>query len=393
MITNKGKNILAKYLIGQSQSYASYVALGIGQRPLSPGQSLPDFSNQEQLEFEVLRTPITSRGFVYDEDGNPNVVFVAEIPSEERYLFSEIGIYPGSFNPSALGLESRSVYTFGVDENWEHHTENSTVNIEEFNSPLNRGVENEDNQQSSIIVIPNLVFRSNSSNVTLLSSLRKERYENPRFLSTSLLIRGDLSFLTVNENSNNLEINPAESPYPGSHIHYNGISLNLDSNSLEDELRMAFSIVSRLDQQQEVVQSVRILVEFINADVPSPTNFAKFEIIINESELQAESKSFESNRYFVIKKKFSELIKSSNFTWSQVNSVRIYATVLELGNSAPSDNFYVCLDGLRFENVTTQNPLYGLTGYSVVRTSDGLPITKGESSSSSVEFRFALGVD
>ncbi len=391
MITNKGKNILAKYLIGQSQSYASHIALGVGPRPLSVGQSIPDFSNQEQLEFEVLRTPITSRGFVYDEDGNPNVVFVAEIPSEQRYVFSEVGVYPGRSNPSAQGLESRSIYTFGIDENWEYHTESATLNIREYTSPLSRGEGG--GEQQSIIVVPDIVFRSASNNVTFLSSERQARYENPRFLSTSLLMRGDLSFLTINGTSGNLEINPSASTYAGSHIHYNGISLNLDSNSAEDELRMAFSIVNKLDTQAENVQSVRILVEFINADVPSPTNFAKFEVIINESGLQAESKSFQSNRYFVVKKKFSELIKSSSFTWNAVNSVRIYATVLEVGSSAPSDNFYVCLDGLRFENVTTQNPLYGLTGYSVVRTSEGLPITKENNTSSSVEFRFALGVE
>jgi hypothetical protein len=49
---------------------------------------------------------------------------------------------------------------------------------------------------------------------------------------------------------------------------------------------------------------------------------------------------------------------------------------------------------LRFENTSIKNPLYGLTGYSVVRTetADGLPIIKGSNTKSLVEFRFDLSV-
>lgn len=384
MITNKGKNILAKYLLGQTQSYASYIALGIGKKPVFSGFPFADYSTQEQLEFEVLRTPITSRGFVYDDDGNPNIVFVADIPSEQRYLFTEIGIYPGKTNPSAPGLDSRSIYTFAEAENWEYHTESATLSINKTVSPLNQ------DNANNVISYPDTVFRTNSNNTLFSAPLRLNRYEDPRFLDTTMMLRGDLSFLSVNGISGQLEINPAAVNYAGSHIHYNGVSLNFDSNSAEDELRLAFSIMNKEDIQNEVVQSVRLLIEFVDSDVASPTNFARFEVLINESDPGID---FTTNRYFVIKKKLSELITSSNFTWSSVNSVRIYATVLESGNADPSENFYVALDGLRFENLTIQNPLYGLTGYSVVRTSNGRPISKEANTSSAIEFRFALGVE
>jgi hypothetical protein len=34
MITNTGKNILAKYLVGQAPAYASYIAIGCGPKPV-----------------------------------------------------------------------------------------------------------------------------------------------------------------------------------------------------------------------------------------------------------------------------------------------------------------------------------------------------------------------
>jgi len=384
LITNIGKNILAKYLIGQAQAYASYLAIGVGQRPLAVGEPFPSFATQEQLEFEVLRTPITSRGFVYDENGNPNVVFVAELPSEQRYSITEVGIFPGKSNPSAGGLDSKTVYSFSEAENWEYHTENATLGIPKFVEPLNR------DEASGRIAITETVFRTNSNNTLFSAPIRVNLFENPRFLDTTMMLRGDLSFLTPNATSGNLEVNPSAQTYAGSHIHYNGVSLDFDSNSTEDELRLAFSLLSKEDVQAESAESVRLLIEFVNADVPAPTNFARFEVILNQSDANVD---FTTNRYFIIKKKFSELIRSSNFTWNAVNSVRIYATVLEIGDSDPSENFYISLDGIRFENTTIKNPLYGLTGYSVIKTIDGRPVIKEANTGTSIEFRFGMGVE
>ncbi len=384
MITDIGKNILTKYLIGQAQSYASYVAIGVGQRPLAVGEPMSSFASQKALEFEVLRTPITSRGFVYDDNGNPNIVFVAELPSEQRYSITEIGIFPGRVNPSAEGNDSKIVYSFSEAENWEYHTETATLGISKFVEPLNR------DEASGRIAITETVFRTNSNNTIFSSPIRVNLLENPRFLDTAMMLRGDISFLSLNATSGNLEINPSASEYAGAHIHYNNISPDFDSNSTEDELRLAFSLLNKEDVQEQSPESVRLLVEFVNADVPSPTNFAKFEVVLNQSDPDID---FSSNRYFVIKKKFSELIRSSNFTWKAVNSVRIYATVLQTASSLPSENFYISLDGFRFENTTIKNPLYGLTGYSVIKTIDGRPVIKEANTGTSIEFRFGMGVE
>jgi hypothetical protein len=383
LITNFGKNVLAKYLVGQAPAYASFIAIGVGPRPLATGEPFLDFSEQEQLEFEVLRMPITSRGFVYDENGDPNVVFLSEIPTDQRYAITEVGIYPGRSNPSAPTTDSRMIYSFSESENWELHTENAATALATVVKPLN------DEEVGGVISDTfGIAFRANSNNTIFSSPIRLSLFERPRFLDRVILVRGDLSFLEIN--NGNLSIKQEEGEYFGSHIHYNGISINLDQNSAEDELRLAFSVLSKEDVQLEAVSEVRLLLEFANADIEQPSSFAKLEVVLNQSDPGV---NFTTNRYFVIKKKLGDLVKSPNFTWRTVNSVRIYATILEPGGSTPSDNFYIGLDGLRFENTTTKNPLYGLSGYSVLKTPDGKPIVKESNTSNSIEFRYGLDVE
>ncbi len=68
MITDIGKKIIGKYLIGQAPAYASYIAIGCGPTPLNTNDVTEDFSNKKSLDFEMFRVPISSRGFV-NENG------------------------------------------------------------------------------------------------------------------------------------------------------------------------------------------------------------------------------------------------------------------------------------------------------------------------------------
>jgi hypothetical protein len=58
----------------------------------------------------------------------------------------------------------------------------------------------------------------------------------------------------------------------------------------------------------------------------------------------------------------------------------------------PSEDYYIALDALRLENIATTNPLYGLTGYSVVKNTDAETIIKSPNTSNYIEFRFSVGV-
>jgi hypothetical protein len=66
--------------------------------------------------------------------------------------------------------------------------------------------------------------------------------------------------------------------------------------------------------------------------------------------------------------------------------------VIPEGGSSPTNDFYIALDGMRLENVETENPLYGMTGYTVVKSEDSLPIIKYANTANLIEFRFGLGV-
>ena len=97
----------------------------------------------------------------------------------------------------------------------------------------------------------------------------------------------------------------------------------------------------------------------------------------------------------MVKKQLQELYTTQNFTWEAVTVVKIYACVIDTGISGgplPSSDYYIALDALRLENIATTNPLYGLTGYSVIKNDTSATIIKSPNTSNYIEFRFSIGV-
>lgn len=387
MITNTGKNILAKYLVGHTPSYASHIAIGCGPKPLGP-LDFPidfaqDFSTKETLDFEMFRVPITSRGFV-NESGDSYVVFTGELPTQERYEITEVGVFSAAANPTAGVSDSRNLYSFSEAEGWEYHSSSAVTPIPFIRTRL-------DEEEGNTITAPGSLkaFFVDSENATFSYIDRRQRQETPRFLNNSVLVRGDSSFISINANGN-LVANDDISD----HIHLTGTSLNLDRNAPTDLLKLAFSIVSEqgedpLDPEAvEVVhpESVRILVEFVSGET-GQVEFANFDVILVNGENGVD---FSNNRYYVVTKQIQELSKSISFSWEAVSVIKVYTSVLFGIDQQPSDRFWVALDGLRLENVTSVNPLYGLTGYTTLKTEDELPVVKFPNSSNFVEFRFAL---
>lgn len=376
MITETGKNILAKYLIGQAPAYASYIAIGCGATPVDSGDSqaqLGDYSNQKSLEFEMFRVPITSRGYV-SEDGVSKVVLTAELPTEERYEITEVGIYSAGSNPAAGSYDSKIVYAFIPDENWEYHTATSAGAMDIIYSPLDNDTNN------NVIDQPKSVFQTNADNRIFTNQSRIDRYERCRFFNNIVVMSGD---------SSNLEIAPVTGrlvPATGSeHIHLAGANLDFNRNAPSDALKFAFSVVNKDGLSTNNPDSVRVLLSFASTDVHGTGQSAQFEIVLN-----SEDYDFETQRYFIATKNLGDLIKSTGFTWASVDVVQIYASVIVEGE--PSSDYYVCLDALRFENTNTVNPLYGLTGYSVLRTEGAAPVVKNANTTNYIEFRFAMDV-
>ena len=131
---------------------------------------------------------------------------------------------------------------------------------------------------------------------------------------------------------------------------------------------------------------------------PDGTQYARFEAEINQGSsgnLENSIADFETNRYFVVSKQLQDLYKTENFSWEVATVVKIYACVItdESGEfNVPSNNYYIALDALRLENTQTINPLYGLTGYSIVKNTNEETVIKSPNTSNYVEFRFSIGV-
>lgn len=376
MITNTGKNILAKYLIGQAPAYASYIAVGCGARPLASDANLGDYSSKEALDFEMFRVPITSRGYV-NEDGVDKIVFTAELPTEERYEISEVGVYSAAANPSAGSKDSRNIYAFTQTENWEYHSESEATAIPVVYEPLDGEANN------NIINQPYDVFQTNADNRIFTDPDRIARYERCRFLNNIISIVGDMSTITQN-------LDGSLSVDSGNHIHLNGIAARLDQNAPTDELRFAFSVVNKDGSSSDHPSSVKAIIEFADSDPFGSGEFARLEINVDHT-LGDPLYDFTQNRYFVVTKQLQELVKSTGFSWNQMNIAKVYVSVEDsLGN--PSDQYYLNLDALRLENTTTQNPLYGMTGYSVIRAPGAETLIKVANTTNFVEFRFAVGV-
>jgi len=376
MITNTGKNILAKYLIGQAPAYASYIAVGCGAQPLNSDATLGDYSEKNSLDFEMFRVPITSRGYV-NEDGIDKIVFTAELPTEERYEISEVGVYSAAANPSAGARDSRNIYAFTQTENWEYHSESEATAIPVVYEPLDGEANN------NVINQPYDVFQTNADNRIFANPQRVERYERCRFLNNIISIVGDMSTISENQDGS-LSLDS------GNHIHLNGVSASLDQNAPTDELRFAFSVANKDGSSSDIPSNIKLIVEFADSDPFGTGEFARLEASLDHTPGDPEL-DFSTNRYFVVTRQLQELVKSTGFSWSQMNIAKVYVCVSDsLGN--PSDQFYLNMDALRLENVTIQNPLYGMTGYSVIRAANAETLIKVANTTNFVEFRFAIGV-
>jgi hypothetical protein len=387
MITDKGKSIMSKYLLGQIPSYGSYIAVGCGARPLEPYVSgtLPDYSSKTELDFEMLRVPVSSKGIV-NEDGISKIVLTAELPTEERYEITEVGLYSAGFNPITGSSNSKSLLSFTQFENWKVNG-STTLNFvaEPLDDPLILNIIKDFftiNSQSLELDI----FQTNADNPIFLNDSRYLRNERSRFLNNMVVMRGDSSTFTGSAGS---------LVGAGNFIQLSGTSIDLSKYSTSDELRLAFSVLNKDGNDADIDTSkiaVRILVEFLASTVPSA--YARMEARVDHVNDNS-AFDFDVNRYFVVNKELKDINITQGFPWKSVDTIKVYAQVLTGASTANTvdDSYYVAIDALRIENKNNLNPAYGLTGYSVIRNADSLPIIKSPNTSNYIEFRFSVDVE
>ncbi|MFZ9241650.1 MAG: hypothetical protein ACO295_00455 [Sediminibacterium sp.] len=376
MITNDGKQLIAKFLLDQAPSFATHIAAGSGARPILSSASASISADIESLDFEVFRVPIIAKGFV-KENGQEKIVLKAEMPTDQRYLISEVGVFPAEVNSLADRYDSKLLLSFTTNESWNYNQTISgspqLINSEAItfnNTELDTG--NSDNNIDESF--PDFAFIASDQKIFANLS-RSARYEPPRFLNRSLLYRGNLSGISAST----FDISASSS-----YLENSNISINLGKNLPDDEIKIAFSVLSKTAASDVNPDFVRIVLQFMNDVSGNPSATANFEF----SDADMTYSESESNRYLVGTKKISDFNTSETFSWSNINKIRIYA----FADAPDPSDFYFIFDGIRLENLSTDNPLYTMVGYTVVKTDNALPVVKKENTNNFIEYRFGIGV-
>jgi hypothetical protein len=403
------------------------------------------------LDFEMFRVPISSRGYVNDNGVN-KVILTAQLPTEERYEISEVGIYSAGSNTVAGQYDSKTISAFSADENWQLSVEN-ILSGASVSSPVF--------PESQVSIIDGLNFittnapaiKTNTANGVFTNATRSARYERPRYLSNVLMLKSDTSQIFTSSVSDTSSLTIQGTP---DFLQLNGVSVDLSRNSSSDLMKLAFSIVSIDGNSSSVPDYARVIIEFSN---PDGSQYAQLQINASNARL-----NFTDNRYVVGTSRLDELFYNTGgqFSWKNVSVVRAYAAAIDrilitekqasdgkatittasshnlqvndyvaifnvdstlngyrLVTDVPTattfkfestqiistqpvlpngiaevsnNNYYVALDALRVDNISTVNPLYGLAGYSIIQNIDERTIVKSPNTNNYIEYRFILDV-
>ena len=374
MITNDGKQIIAKFLLGQAPAFATHIAAGSGPRPLETGEPSLVSASVQSLDFEVFRVPIIAKGFV-KENNIEKIVFKAEMPTSQRYLISEVGLYPAGANSVAGKYDSKLVATFTPIEQWSYVAGGAASPVLlQPDGAIDNGDEN-----SNITTTTQAQFVNSDSDI-FNNNTRSIRQEPPRLLSKALMVSGSSSYI-----NSSFDI-----PVGAAYLENSTLNFDLSRNNPTDKIKLALSLVSRDFDENTNPENIRIVVEFINnvsnIDVERPK--ATLNIGLTSADFTQDALA---NRYLVVTRDISELIKDDNFSFANINYIKIFTSVLNSG--VPTDDYFIIYDGIRIENISTLNPLYSLVGYNLISTQNALPILKSENTNNYVEYRFGIGVD
>jgi hypothetical protein len=396
----------------------------------------------------MFRVPISSRGYVNDNGVN-KIILTAQLPTEERYEISEIGIYSAGANSAAGKFDSKTISAFSTEEQWQLVLGSSIYSPGASDSAFFPEIQNSVIDGNNVIINQAPAIKTSATSDIFTDTDRAARYERPRYLSNVLLLKGDTSYVYSDGTNLNISGTPA-------FLQITGLGTDLSRNSSSDLLKLAFSVVSVDGDSPGVPDAINIIVEFSNSD---NSQYARMQIEATDLVYR-----FADNRYVVATKRLDELFYSTGqFSWKNVSVVKVYATAvndllitnkelasnvatlttsaahgLTAGNyvkisgvdstfngtylvtdtpttqtftyaktgtnvlsqivvpngtlEAPSDEYYVALDALRVDNVSTVNPVYGLTGYSIIQNPEKATIIKSPNTNNYIEYRFILDV-
>ena len=384
MITNDGKQIIAKFLLGQAPDFATHIVAGCGEFPLFPSQTLSASTQnamklKKTLTFEAFRVPIIARGIIR-ENGQDKIVIKAETPTEQRFLLSEIGFLSAPNNVLASNFDSKTLSTFVSTEPWTLQTSASSFTI----SSLDGSSLYDTNFN---ITTTSKAFFASSNSDLFNNATRKARWEPLRFYNNGLAISASSSYINPS-----FEIGSSASATYW--LQNSTFAANLSKNLPTDQVKIAISLVSTLASNNTNPSKVRIILDFVN-DIPglnltAPKARLTAELSGSDFQKTVDTTTY-TNRYITITKTLSQFTKDDSFSWANINKIRLYACAVD-GSEALLGNYYIMFDGIRFENVSTQNPLYALVGYNIIRNDSAYPVIKSANTNNFIEYRFGIGV-
>lgn len=461
MITSTGRDIISKYLIGQTSSYASHIAIGCGPKPTL---TLGDYATKTALDFEMDRFEIKSFSQIVDpvvisagqiqatgsefiitiNGANPftagqtvsvagaapfsgggsangiynitsvsgstitvpdvpgavpqtitgsytvtgyakKIVVTADLPINERYEITELGLYSIGSDPTLTTSASRTVANFTQDEVWQYvryiSGTDSTYSDVPYYSSITDG--------TNAITVANFsttqkVFQTNSDN-PFFNYDRVVTNQRPRFLQDCTIVYGGLSKFSA-------ALTPAAT---SDYISISNFNLDLSKNSALDELRIAFSLIENVASGTAgtVARSLNIMLQFVTEN---GSDNAKYHFRDSDAtSLTSGTGPYTDSRYRTLSLALNAATytsRTTDFDWKNVRSLRIYASTETAANysGVVATQWAIVLDAVRFENKSSNNPKYGLVAYTVVN-SDGVPVVKDTSTNNLIEFRFVLG--
>lgn len=117
MITNDGKEILSKFILGQVPAFATHLSIGCGATPLDANDTYPSNTfGKHRMDFEMTRVPISSKGFV---DDSATLVVTA------KHLWSNVATITTSATHDVIVGET--IIVSGVDTTFDGQYEVTEV--------------------------------------------------------------------------------------------------------------------------------------------------------------------------------------------------------------------------------------------------------------------------